>query len=213
MAIATMMVASRLSRAGPSIIVTIRRSAGRHCIRHRCGGMFFASGAAVFGDTMRQLLQRRWPTLVADSSSIGNNEQDSIVEVEEVVEGEGVAMNRSIKHKLQAEVSDDGKIVHINFGDGTPSSPYHASWLFSNDPQFVHSHQSSGQRELTPGKYRYFDRPKIASARIMYCYTNDDGIVHNVEDDSTEELQFPGPTMGDVVIPWLPMDNFARQRG
>lgn len=207
---ATMKLASRLSRADPSIIVTIRRSAGRHCSRRRCGGVFSASGTTTrryrhddpFGDTMRQLLQRRWPTLVADSPPM-RDEQDSIVEEEadevgvDEYDHEKVA-NRLIKHKLQVEVSDDGNIVHINFGDGTHSSPYHASWLWSNDPKFVH--QASGQRESTPGKYCYNRQPKITSARIIYCYTNDDGIAHNIADEY-KDLQFPGPTMGDSCHP------------
>ncbi len=195
--------------------------------RHRCRGavlLFAAAGSKrhfgqhdPFGDALRQLLlQRRWPAtslLMASSSSV-DREQKSREQKEEGDASNNNSNNRSINQKVLVDVSHDGKVVRINFGDGTTTSssswsPYHASWLFSNDPK--HVHLSSGQRTSTPGQYRYNQRPTIASARIMHCYASGDDngiVVHNVEEDSTEELQFPGPTMGDSCHPLATYGKF-----
>jgi alpha-ketoglutarate-dependent taurine dioxygenase len=230
---------SRLSRATQtSSIAALLGRQSSAC--HRCRGavlLFAAAGSKrnqhhhghdddpFVGETMRQLvlLRRRWPTTTKSSSWMaGSSSVDRVQNSQEQNEEEDANNNINYNYNnrpnhqkvLQVDVSHDGKVVRINFGnDGTTlssSSPYHASWLWSNDPK--HVHLSSGQRTSTPGQYRYNHRPTIASAKIMYCFTSgvDSGIVvvHNVEEDSTEELQFPGPTMGDSCHPLATYGQF-----
>ena len=50
----------------------------------------------------------------------------------------------------KAQVVEDGAAVIISFGEYTTST-FHAPWLWSNDPSWVHP--TSGQRLRTPGQY------------------------------------------------------------
>ena len=160
--------------------------------------------------------------MVGTSSSSSPHQQDDKQEVGEANNRTSIIQQQQQQqqNKLQVEVSvsPDGGMVNINFGDGTnTSAPYHASWLWSNDPKRVHV--TSGQRTSTPGEYyRHKHRPKVASARIIYIYAarldKDDDYriiaVHNIEDDATELLQFPGPTMGDSCHPLATYGEISR---
>lgn len=50
-----------------------------------------------------------------------------------------------------ARLVENGSAVVVSF-DADTQSTFHAPWLWSNDPSFVHS--TSGQRLQTPGQYR-----------------------------------------------------------
>ena len=193
---AMVLAPSRIATAAAPAIAIANGRVCRYYIRRHCGGVLIAEGQRShsrydpIGDTMRRCLpqpQRRWPSSLRASSSSANSAQE---------ESRGKNASRS---NCSVKLLHDGGIVDVDFGDDTPSSPFHASWLWSNDPQRVHL--PSGQRKSTPGEYRSNNRPRIASASIVYCYASNGGIVHNVEEDPTEHLPFPGPTMGDCCHP------------
>ena len=61
------------------------------------------------------------------------------------------------------DIADDGSRITLNFND---ESEFHASWLWSNDPQAVLL--PSGQRTITPAQWIYSGRPTINDAKIVY---------------------------------------------
>ncbi|KAL7470731.1 hypothetical protein ACHAXS_010996 [Conticribra weissflogii] len=103
------------------------------------------------------------------------------------------------------EVCEGGGSVTIQYhcnDNGTDQenmriSTYHASWLWSNDPQRVML--PSGQRTSTPGEWirtSSGNPPSIFDANILYC-----GLEQNVENDKNHVVHVPGPTLDDSCHP------------
>ena len=90
------------------------------------------------------------------------------------------------------EVACDGSYITLSF-DG--KSKFHASWLWSNDPQGVVL--PSGQRITTPAQWIYNGRPTIHDAKIVYCDINKD----ESSKISSERINVPGPTVNDCCHP------------
>ena len=93
---------------------------------------------------------------------------------------------------LIVEIADDGSRITLNFRD---ESEFHASWLWSNDPQGVVL--PSGQRNTTPAQWIYNGRPTIQDAKIVYCDIDKDESKHL----SAERINVPGPTVNDCCHP------------
>eukprot|EP00985_Skeletonema_marinoi_P025049 scaffold17988_cov194-Skeletonema_marinoi.AAC.3 len=89
-------------------------------------------------------------------------------------------------------ISDGGSRITLNFND---ESEFHASWLWSNDPQGVVL--PSGQRTTTPAQWIYNGRPTIHDAKIVYCDIDKE----ESSKLSTERINVPGPTVNDCCHP------------
>ena len=103
------------------------------------------------------------------------------------------------------EVSNDGKAVSIQLNEKDDVMTFHAAWLWSNNPSFVHL--SSKQRQVTPGSYHgtRIDQATIICVNpvhspltpsspgcchpISYLTDDDDNVeLRNTNTDSTKQL-------------------------
>lgn len=90
----------------------------------------------------------------------------------------------------------DGDNCNKQSSTNTSTATYHASWLWSNDPQRVLL--PSGQRASTPGQWVNHSRPKVKDATIIYC-----NLHHNDANDDEKDkvIRVPGPTINDCCHP------------
>ena len=112
------------------------------------------------------------------------------------------------------EVANDGGHLTLQFcsdDNDDQSSTYHASWLWTNDPQRVLL--PSGQRSTTPGQWVATSRPRIKDATIVHYNIEEEkhGNYNNESmPGSSEEMspaasgrriKVPGPTLKDSCHP------------
>ena len=96
---------------------------------------------------------------------------------------------------LDVQVADDGLRVTLNFVCDGSENFFHASWLWSNDPQGVVL--PSGQRTTTPSHWIHVGRPKINDAKIIHCDVNNGQNSKSI----SKHINVPGPTLNDCCHP------------
>lgn len=100
---------------------------------------------------------------------------------------------RDLNASLIVDIADDGSRITLKFHED--ESEFHASWLWSNDPQGVVL--PSGQRTTTPAQWIYNGRPTIQDAKIIHFDIDKD----EHEKLSAERINVPGPTENDCCHP------------
>jgi hypothetical protein len=99
-------------------------------------------------------------------------------------------------------VAENGRYVSLALGPSSQQSTYHASWLWSNDPQRVLL--PSGQRTATPGHWSsVHGRPRIQDAHIIYVDIGDKSTSDGTDEPTigSEVVQVPGQTPKDCCHP------------
>lgn len=111
-------------------------------------------------------LRRRWLSS-SSASTAGLLQQQGDPNDEAFLKG-----NRSQQQKMKATVIDDGSAVAIQSDAiSTTTTVFHAPWLWSNDPAFVHP--TSGQKTRTPSSFFITGTWKIQSAEIKIVHLDE----------------------------------------
>jgi len=178
-----------------------------------------------------------WPQASASAKYPVSSSWDESSDENDTADSEGIDARSSSSDESSDEetptirVANNGAHVTIQFrgdddgsddeesGDGSDRpapATFHASWLWSNDPQRIHL--PSGQRTSYPGQWRDHSRPRIRDAKIIYCniepnekagfhgvHTTDRYFESTTSSDifisSEKGLEVPGPTLEDSCHP------------
>lgn len=166
--------------------------------------------------TIQPLLRRMMPRVVVrlghrhpacsrieSARRVGLCRQSPFSSLQQTLSENYVSVDRDDNNAPEiVDIADDGSRITLNFHD---ESEFHASWLWSNDPQGVIL--PSGQRTNTPAQWIHNGRPKIYDAKIVHLDIDKDSKF------SAERINVPGPTANDCChplaiygthSPWIP---------